>query len=207
MKLELSLESLPLEIWCHIFGFLGDGNDMLAMRTFCRELRDIVDETIKKKIKHVVERFGERCGGKHPKRSKKEGCARLMCLGDFRKQKPIMSRYPHPPPPVPVEAPLPKCKDCGLEIRQKSPLIFHIPFVEEELPFETFLRIMDVFTGKICVPGRYEKPFDLNEFKKRVEKVLVLKFGLRWAERNKKRLLDGCDWANKNKQLMAVLRK
>nr|WNL49691.1 F-box containing protein [Marseillevirus sp.] len=207
MELKLSLKSLPLEMWCHIFSFLDSGNGMLTMRTLCKELRDIVDETIKKKIKRVVDRFEKRCGGKHSKRSKKEGCISLLYIGDFRKEKRLLNMYPHPLPPVPEETPLPKCKDCGLEIRRKSPLIFHIPFVEEELPFETFLRIMDEIAGKICVPGRYEKPSDLLGFKEKVERVLVLKFGLKWTERNKKKLLERCDWASQNRQLMAVLRK
>ncbi|ADB04148.1 F-box containing protein [Marseillevirus marseillevirus] len=205
--LKMELESLPVEIWCHVFSFLGSGNDLLKLRTLCREVRDIVDENLKKRVKKVVDGFERRCGGKHPKKAKTGGCIRLMFLGDFRKKKPVLSRYPHPLPPIQEEPPLPECKDCQIPQKQRSPLVFHLPCLDEEMPFETFLRIMREFTERICVPGRYTKEADISAFKADVERFLVRRFGLRWTERNKKAILDGCDWSNKNKQLMNILRK
>nr|WRK65301.1 F-box containing protein [Marseillevirus futianmevirus] len=206
MELEISLDALPMEIWCHIFSFLGTGNDLLKVRTLCGTLRDIVDENLKKRVKKVVDGFEERCGGKHPKKSGKKGCIRLMYLGDFRKKKDELRRHPHPLPSV-EEAPQPLCKDCGLETKRKSPLIFHLAFVDEELPFDTFLRIMGEFKNRICVPGRQSNEKGILAFKNAVERFLIRRFGLRWTERNKKAILDGCDWENKNKQLRIVLRK
>nr|WQM86821.1 f-box containing protein [Marseillevirus cajuinensis] len=206
MEPEISLDALPMEIWCHIFSFLETGNGLLKVRALCRDLRDIVDENLKKRIKSIVDGFETRCGGKHSKKSKKEGCVRLMYLGDFRKKRDELRRHPHPLPPT-KEAPQPLCKDCGLETKRKSPLIFHLAFVDEELPFDTFLRIMGEFKNRICVPGRQTKEKDVLVFKNAVERFLVQRFGMRWTERNKKEILDGCDWDCKNKQLRDILRK